>query len=504
MSIVGAYATPLLTHPPRPPTPLPTLLASALRGALASASVAGTRAHAAWGGGGDDVGGGGGGGGGSSDEGDAGAGGAVRERRGAGAPPLPPSAVDGLIVCPSLAHPQFMPAHALAQAVGIPPTGRGRTFTTLTVEAGGASPVAATLLARSWVTSGRARLVAVVAGDAVASMATPAFLAAASLGPAAAHLPPPQVVAAYDAVAAAAVDAGWVAREDLAAVSVVAAAQAGRRPPVGVADVLGSRAVGRVTTQWECARRADGAAAVLVGVPPEEGGEVAFRGGGGSGVRLLGEGGEASSYLVPPPPPRDAWRLAGGGDCAGHSGGGEGGSVSGSGTPSRPSSGRHPEPPPGLAAASAAADAAYASAGLSPRDIDYWSVYDCFPIAFLLGAVATGLVPPGTPVGPWIRAVAAAASAPDVDSGSRTPADWPVNVGGGLLGGGAPWDAPALYGLVEAVAQLRGTARWPVRGGARTALCYGNGGVFSHAAVALLGREEGDMRGLTEVYIGAT
>ncbi|KAK1864398.1 hypothetical protein I4F81_006946 [Pyropia yezoensis] len=488
MSIVGAYATPLLTHPPRPPTPLPALLATALRGALASASlVEGPKGAGNVDGGGrgrgDDGGGNTGGGGG----GVGGAHGSWRRGGGGGAPPVPVSVIDGLIVCPALAHPQFMPAHALAQAVGIPPTGRGRTFTALTVEAGGASPVAATLLARSWVASGRARLVAVVAGDAVASMATRAFLDAASLGPAAAHLPAPQVVAAYDAVAAGAVASGWVDREDLAAVAVVAAAQAGRRP-VGVADVLASPPVGRVTTQWECARRADGAAAVLVGVPPEEGGAVAFCGGGGGGVRLLGEGGEASSSLVPPPPPRGAWQLAGEGD--GCSSGGSNGS---SGAPSRPAPRRQSNPPPGVVAASAAAAAAYASAGLAPRDIDYWSVYDCFPIAFLLGAVATGLIPPGTAAGPWIRAVAAvtATATANATGGGRTPADWPVNVGGGLLGGGAPWDAPALFGLVEAVAQLRGTARWPVRGGARTALCYGNGGVFSHAAVALLGRGTG-------------
>lgn len=63
----------------------------------------------------------------------------------------------------------------------------------------------------------------------------------------------------------------------------------------------------------------------------------------------------------------------------------------------------------------------------------------------------------------------------------------PINTHGGLLGFGAPWEVPAFYNVIEMVAQLRGTAGDRQVPGARTALVYGNGGVFSASAVAVLG-----------------
>lgn len=66
------------------------------------------------------------------------------------------------------------------------------------------------------------------------------------------------------------------------------------------------------------------------------------------------------------------------------------------------------------------------------------------------------------------------------------PGVWPVNTHGGLLGFGAPWEVPAMIGLVEAVAQLRGEAEGRQVQQARRALVYGNGGIFSASAVAIL------------------
>lgn len=65
---------------------------------------------------------------------------------------------------------------------------------------------------------------------------------------------------------------------------------------------------------------------------------------------------------------------------------------------------------------------------------------------------------------------------------------WPVNTHGGLLGFGAPWEVPAMISLVEAVTQLRGEAAGRQVEGARRALVYGNGGIFSASAVAILER----------------
>lgn len=66
------------------------------------------------------------------------------------------------------------------------------------------------------------------------------------------------------------------------------------------------------------------------------------------------------------------------------------------------------------------------------------------------------------------------------------PAVWPVNTHGGLLGFGAPWEVPAMISLVEAVAQLRGEVAGRQVEGAARALVYGNGGIFSASAVAIL------------------
>jgi len=62
----------------------------------------------------------------------------------------------------------------------------------------------------------------------------------------------------------------------------------------------------------------------------------------------------------------------------------------------------------------------------------------------------------------------------------------PINTHGGLLAQGAPWEAPAMYSLVEAVEQLAGRAHGRQVPEARTALVYGNGGIFSASAVAVL------------------
>lgn len=67
---------------------------------------------------------------------------------------------------------------------------------------------------------------------------------------------------------------------------------------------------------------------------------------------------------------------------------------------------------------------------------------------------------------------------------------WPVNTHGGLLGFGAPWEVPAMHSLIEAVMQLRGEAVGRQVPGARRALVYGNGGVFSASAVAILERQQ--------------
>ena len=68
------------------------------------------------------------------------------------------------------------------------------------------------------------------------------------------------------------------------------------------------------------------------------------------------------------------------------------------------------------------------------------------------------------------------------------PKLFPVNSHGGLLAFGAPWEVPAMFNVIEAVRQLRWDAGDRQVEGCRRALVYGNGGIFSASAVALLGR----------------
>ena len=51
---------------------------------------------------------------------------------------------------------------------------------------------------------------------------------------------------------------------------------------------------------------------------------------------------------------------------------------------------------------------------------------------------------------------------------------------------GAPWETPAMYNILEAVAQLNGAAGSRQVPSARTALVYGNGGVLSASSIAIL------------------
>ena len=63
---------------------------------------------------------------------------------------------------------------------------------------------------------------------------------------------------------------------------------------------------------------------------------------------------------------------------------------------------------------------------------------------------------------------------------------FPVNTHGGLMAFGAPWEVPAMYNIIEACEQLEHKAGTRQVQGARRALVYGNGGIFSHSAVAIL------------------
>ena len=154
---------------------------------------------------------------------------------------------------------------------------------------------------------------------------------------------------------------------------------------------------------------------------------------------------------------------------------------------------------------------AYASAGnLTPHDIDYFGLYDCFPICLVRAIEAAGICPKGdggiyleTQYNRMINAIeeqsrhrGAATSSSSDNINTITPIQqliqdktfFPINSHGGLLCYGAPWEVPAMYSIIEAVRQLRGQAVGRQIPNCRRSLVYANGGIFSASAVAILAK----------------
>jgi acetyl-CoA acetyltransferase len=149
---------------------------------------------------------------------------------------------------------------------------------------------------------------------------------------------------------------------------------------------------------------------------------------------------------------------------------------------------------------------AYASAGnLTANDIHFFGLYDCFPICLVRAIEACGLASPGEGgtylQGQYERLLDAIEQDRQKTSGGSSdtlkigkavealisdPKFFPINTHGGLLCFGAPWEVPAMYNVVEAVEQLRGQAKGRQIPDARRSLVFGNGGVLSASAVAIL------------------
>ena len=121
--------------------------------------------------------------------------------------------------------------------------------------------------------------------------------------------------------------------------------------------------------------------------------------------------------------------------------------------------------------------AAYAMAGLAPKDIDVLELYDAFTINVLLFLKDLGFCKKGE-------------AGAFVENGAIAPGGrLPVNTNGG----GLSCVHPGMYGifaLIEGVRQLRGECGERQIAGAKTALAHGNGGTLSSQSTAILGLAE--------------
>jgi acetyl-CoA acetyltransferase len=120
---------------------------------------------------------------------------------------------------------------------------------------------------------------------------------------------------------------------------------------------------------------------------------------------------------------------------------------------------------------------ARAMARVDIRDIDLFSLYDCYTIMVGVTLEDAGVCPAGQ-FGPFVAA-----------SDLSPTGDLPLNTHGGQLGCGQADLAGGMSHIVEAVRQLRGTAVGRQVPNARLALVTGNGATLGEECALILGGE---------------
>jgi acetyl-CoA acetyltransferase len=121
---------------------------------------------------------------------------------------------------------------------------------------------------------------------------------------------------------------------------------------------------------------------------------------------------------------------------------------------------------------------AYEMAGVSPSDIDVAELYDCFTIVPIIELEELGLAERGAGGAFFERGHA------------RIGGKLPINTHGGMLSHAHAGAAGGLFGIVEAVRQLRGGEGARQVQGAQIALVHNEGGILSsHCTMVLSNRQ---------------
>ncbi len=123
--------------------------------------------------------------------------------------------------------------------------------------------------------------------------------------------------------------------------------------------------------------------------------------------------------------------------------------------------------------------AAYDMAGLGPQDIDVAQLYDCFTIVPIIELEELGFCKPGEGGAFFEQGHASI--------GGRLP----VNTHGGMLSHAHAGAAGGLFGIVEAVRQLRGGLGARQVEGAEVALVHNEGGILSSHCTVILANDKG-------------
>jgi acetyl-CoA acetyltransferase len=118
-------------------------------------------------------------------------------------------------------------------------------------------------------------------------------------------------------------------------------------------------------------------------------------------------------------------------------------------------------------------------AGVGPGDIDVAELYDCFTIVPIIELEELGLVERG------------AGGAFFEQGHARIGGKLPVNTHGGMLSHAHAGAAGGLFGIVEAVRQLRGNEGQRQVKGAELALVHNEGGILSSHCTMIFSNKKG-------------
>ncbi|CAB9526685.1 Non-specific lipid-transfer protein [Seminavis robusta] len=370
--------------------------------------------------------------------------------------------LEGLIAVPSLQENHFMEAHYQATSLDLFSTSieEDRPLRCKTIDTGGAGPVSAVLEAQRMIQHEGLECVAVVAADCVGSMDSTSFLAKADeIFLKHGKLPSPAIPNGYDRVTKYQMETFGLTRDQLRMVVCLQSFHAGKHKDSlfyhkekgkaysSLLEVKESPSVTPNISLMECARRADGAACLIL----SSNRYLKRRGLYEKGMVTVIGTGESSGPLFPPEVMNE--------------------------TP--------------FSCEEAMVYAYEAAGNLTADDIDFFGLYDCFPICLVRALEASGLCSKGT-AGDYIESqytrMMKAMGDGKEDQLLEDPDFFPVNTHGGLLCYGAPWEVPAMYHIIEAIHQLRGNAHGRQIENCRRALVYANGGIFSASAVAIFAK----------------
>ena len=345
---------------------------------------------------------------------------------------LKPSDIDGLLTAYSFTEPYFMLGSVMCEYLGIKPRFNA------SVIVGGGSPAVMLKHAAEAIAMGQAETVLICAGENRATGTSRDAAIAALLAVGHPYYEQPygfSIPAFYAMIAQRYMHKYGLSREDLAHIPAVTRANALLHPnahmktPITPEDVLASKPIADPLNMLDCCLISDAGGAMIV-TSPERAKDLK-----GQPIYLHGIGEHHThEHLM----------------CA----------------PSLTEFG-----------ARESSRIAYDMAGLGPQDMDFAELYDCFSIVPLLELEELGLGKDGEGIEHWISGAA------------KVGGSLPINTHGGMLSHAHAGAAGGLFGIVEAVRQLRGGLGTRQVKDAEVGIVHNEGGILSSHCTLILGRE---------------